>query len=109
MGLIRTTIEVEVEMAIQEVMEEDLIILVPILGSIMVNLLVILPLGFIMVLSLEMPLILLNFLDLNPIFRSSMVLVLLLLKFQGRIFLIPGLLVRFMARMVTLPWIVIIA
>lgn len=68
-------------MAIQEVMVEDLTILVPISGSIMVNLLVILPLGFIMVLSLEMPLILLNFLDLNPIFKSRMVLVLLPLKF----------------------------
>ena len=68
-------------MAIQEVMVEDLTILVPISGSIMVNLLVILPLGFIMVLPLEMPLILLNFLDLNPIFKSRMVLVLLPLKF----------------------------
>jgi len=75
-GLINTIIEVEVEMVIREVVANDSTILVLILGSIMVNLLAILILGSIIVISLEMPLILLNFLDFNLILKPRMVLVL---------------------------------
>ena len=96
-------------MVIKVVVVEDSTILVLILGLIMVNLLAILILGTIMVISLGMPLILLSFLEVNLILKPRMVLVLTQVSFKGRIFLIQGLPVRFGARMVTLPWIAIIA
>ena len=77
-------------------MANDLTILVLILGSIMV-------------ISLEMPLILLNFLDFNLILKPRMVLVLTQVNFKGKVFTIQGLPFRFVARMVTLLWIAIIA
>ena len=96
-------------MVIKVVVVEDSTILVLILGLIMVNLLAILILGTIMVISLGMPLILLSFLEVNLILKPRMVLVLTQVNFKCRIFLIQGLPVRFVARMVTLPWIAIIA
>ena len=86
-------------MAIRGVVTEDLIILVLILGLIMVNSLVCL---------LAMQMVFLSFLDFNHNLNIRMVLVFPHFSLKVNLSL-QDLLVRFMARMVILHWIAIIA
>ena len=95
MDLIRIIIEVEAEMEIRGVLAEDSIILVLILDLIMVN-------------PLEMQMLSFNFLVFNH--NLSIRVALVFLHFSLKVNLrLQDQLVKFVARMVILPWIDIIA
>ena len=103
MVLIRTIIEVEAGMVIRRVVVEVSITLVLILALIMAKHLGIPILDSILVNLLGLPMLLLNFLVFNHILSSRMVeIVLVFIRFKVNL-RIPDLLVKFVAKMDTLP------